>query len=170
MPVCRRQCAGAGLLAMLALATAGCPGRGNGPAVAPAPAPTDPPITEITLQRRTGYAGPDSLQPVYQVVLRRDGTLTYRGIENVDRLGRFRARFDAYQFLNLEKLFNKRKFFELQDTYYGLQTTITVTSAVREGRRKSVTNAGRAPIDLWGIEMAVDGVLAGARDWSRVER
>jgi hypothetical protein len=117
-------------------------------------------ITEITLERTAcfGYC------PIYKVTLRRDGTISYNGKEYVDLKGAYEGK--VYGFDRLAQLILSRGYFNLKDNYTIDATDLpsTITSVVREGKRKTITNYGDSgPVELWGIEMAIDGMLKGAK-------
>ena len=121
-------------------------------------------ITEITLERTAcfGYC------PMYKVTLKRDGTATYVGRENVERKGTYRGKF--YGFERLAQLVEARGYFNLKDNYSAQVTDLpsTITSVVRSGRRKTITNYGdMGPVELWGIEQAIDGLVANTK-WEKV--
>lgn len=117
-------------------------------------------ITEISLERQECFG----TCPVYKVVLRKDGTATYTGVKFVPRMGEYRGKVYAYEyyFITLAKLIRSQGYFDLKDNYssgWTDQDTV-ITSVVERGRRKTVVNYGNAaPIKLWGIEMAIDGVV-----------
>lgn len=120
-------------------------------------------ISEITLERSSCF-GPC---PVYKLTLRRDGTATYEGRQFVERKGTYSGTF--YGFERLAQLIESRGYFNLKDNYTINATDLsgTVTSVVRTGRRKTITNYGDAgPVELWGIEAAIDGVVANTK-WQK---
>lgn len=157
----------------------------NRPAPRPAsrPAPATPPastaatglvlpLSEITLERRAGDEG----GAAYRITLRRDGTAAYTGIANAERMGSYRGTVSRTDFARLSMLLTRLDFFnrrnrytpvddipaepgEPQDPWGALPTTLT--SALRGGTRKTVTNEGdSAPMELWTIERAIQGVAS----------
>jgi hypothetical protein len=117
-------------------------------------------ITEVTLERTAcfGYC------PIYKVTLRRDGTISYNGREYVDLKGAYEG--TAYGFYRLAQLIIASGYFNLKDNYTSSATDLpsVITTVVREGKRKTITNYGdTGPVELWGIEMAIDGMLKGAK-------
>lgn len=121
-------------------------------------------ITEISLKRTTCFGS----CPSYEIKLLRDGTATYVGRRFVERIGTYTGKF--YGFDRLAQLIEARGFFNLKDDYSIRATDLpsAVTSVVRAGRRKTVNNYGDAgPIELWGIEKAIDGMVANAK-WEKV--
>ena len=116
-------------------------------------------ITEISLRRTMCY-GPC---PVDQVVLRSDGTATYTGTSDVARLGTYEGKFSRWQFKRLAELLESRDFFKMRGRYLEPvpDQASVITRAVRGGKEKVVDNyAGAGPIELWGIKMAIRGVVA----------
>jgi hypothetical protein len=117
-------------------------------------------ITEVTLERTAcfGYC------PTYKVTLRRDGTISYNGRKFVELEGTYEG--TAYGFDHLAELIISSGYFNLKDRYTIKATDLpsTITSVVRGGKRKTITNYGdTGPVELWGIEMAIDGILKGAK-------
>jgi hypothetical protein len=117
-------------------------------------------ITEVTLERTAcfGYC------PIYKVTLRRDGTISYNGREYVELKGAYEGK--VYGFDRLAQLILSSGYFNLKDNYSINATDLpsTITSVVRDGKRKTITNYGDSgPVELWGIEMAIDGMLKGAK-------
>lgn len=122
-------------------------------------------ITEITLERTAcmGYC------PMYKVTLRRDGTATYVGRDFVERKGTYTGKF--YGFSRLAQLIETRGYFSMKDRYTINASDLpsAITSVVRAGQRKTITNYGdEGPVELWGIEQAIDGVLANVK-WSKAD-
>jgi hypothetical protein len=121
-------------------------------------------ISEITLERTRCYGG----CPVYKVILRRDGSATYIGIENVPRIGEYKSQVSPYQplgaeFIRLAKLIASQGYLQMDDRYTVLITDLetVITSIVHNGKRKTIVNYGnQAPIELYGIERAIEGVAA----------
>ncbi len=117
-------------------------------------------ITEITLERTACFG----TCPMYKVTLKADGTFTYVGQEYVEHKGTYTGRF--YGFNRLAQLIEKYGYFNMRDNYSVSMTDLpsTVTSVVRNGRRKKITNYGDSgPVELWAIERAIDGVLANTK-------
>ncbi|MDT5121699.1 MAG: hypothetical protein QOC96_1181 [Acidobacteriota bacterium] len=117
-------------------------------------------ITEITLERTTCFG----TCPNYTVTLRRDGTITYNGIRFVEMTGTYQGQ--VYGFERLAQLITSAGYFNLKDNYSRPITDMpsTITSVVMNGKRKTITNyADTGPVELWGIEMAIDGMLKSAR-------
>jgi hypothetical protein len=127
-------------------------------AASQAPASKDQ-ITEVTLER-TGCFG---YCPVYKVTVRRDGTISYKGREYVQLKGAYEGK--VYGFDRLAQLILASGYFKLKDNYTFDATDLpsAVTTVVANGQRKTITNYGDfGPVELWGIEMAIDGMLKGA--------
>ncbi|MEP7269949.1 MAG: DUF6438 domain-containing protein [Acidobacteriota bacterium] len=118
-------------------------------------------ITEITLEREF-YFG---MGPVYKLILRRDGSADYTGVANVSRIGKSTAKDPrlAFEFTYLARLIAHQRFLKMDDRYATSMTDqeTVVTSVVHNGQRKTILNYGRtAPMELYGIEMAIDAVAA----------
>jgi Domain of unknown function (DUF6438) len=119
-------------------------------------------ITEIYLARSGDCGGPC---PIYSVTLRKDGTASYVGYENVIRPGRHHGKIDSYYFFRLAWLLDSQGFFQMKNEYPEDGTVIADASeanvgATRDGRKKDVWEyTGEGPIELWGIEMAIDAVV-----------
>ena len=152
-----------GSLAMLA---AGC---GDSPARGPAPASAKaPPIESITLERY----GHDPDDPRYEVTIRRDGGVTYVGTRNVPRIGTFRAEVGVEGFRRFGDLVARIDFFGFRDDYPLVpDADYARTTVTAGGRTKAVADGwgSPSPVDLWGLQMAIDGFVAGQRDWREVK-
>ncbi len=117
-------------------------------------------ITEVTLERTTCFG----TCPAYKVTLRNDGTIIYEGREFVEKKGTYKGQ--VYGFDRLAQLILAQKYFDLKDDYSRPITDMpsVITSVVRSGRRKTINDyAGSGPVELWGIEMAIDGMLKNAK-------
>lgn len=117
-------------------------------------------ITEVTLERTACFG----TCPSYKVTLRRDGTISYDGRRFVELQGRYEGTF--YGFDRLAQLIVARGYFNFKDNYDINATDLpsAITSVVRGGKRKTITNYGDAgPVELWGIETAIDGILKNAK-------
>lgn len=116
-------------------------------------------ITEVTLERTACFG----TCPVYKVTLRSDGTILYEGREFVEMKGTYKGQ--VYGFDRLARLIISQGYFNLKDKYSINATDLpsAVTSVVRDGKRKTIVDyGGTGPIELWGIEMAIDGMLKNA--------
>jgi len=119
------------------------------------PKPTE--VQEITYERVFGC---EERCPVFKVVLRKDGTASYEGTRYADRKGKYHATGVDYYFVRLKKLLETSRFTDLQDAYgpHGKDEGFVITSMADNEKRKTVTNYGSdGPIELWAIEMAVEG-------------
>jgi hypothetical protein len=117
-------------------------------------------ITEVTLERTACFG----TCPIYKVTLRSDGTITYEGREFVQMKGTHKGM--VYGFDRLARLILAQGYFNLKDDYSIPATDLpsAITSVVRAGKRKTIADYGGAgPIELWGIEMAIDGMLKNAK-------
>ena len=125
-------------------------------------------IDEITLER-FGHA-PSA--PFYNVELSKNGTVTYAGEFNVARIGTFTAKIDTGDFQRLEEMLNRFRYFEMNDLYpAGVDASAVKTSALRAGQRKTIQDGqgSAAPVELWAIEMAIDGMIANVNDWKQTK-
>ena len=116
-------------------------------------------ITEVTLERTSCFG----TCPDYKVTLQRDGTIIYEGRRFVQMMGTYKG--EAYGFDRLVKLILAQKYFDMKDDYSRPITDMpsAITSVVRAGKRKTIVDyAETGPIELWSIEMAIDGILKNA--------
>ncbi|OLE55516.1 MAG: hypothetical protein AUG51_03445 [Acidobacteria bacterium 13_1_20CM_3_53_8] len=139
-------------------------------------------ITEISLSRTACFGR----CPVYEVILRADGTATYIGRRFAPRTGTYRGKISNRGFNKLAKLLTARNFFNFEDHYAVRATDLpsATTSALRDGVRKSVQDYGpgfeedmrrngqptereHAPAGLLEIERAIDAVAARIK-WVKV--
>jgi len=115
-------------------------------------------ISEISLERKGCFGS----CPIYKVTLKRDGSVVYVGKDFVKRRGTFRGKLHGYYFNQLAELMYRQGFFNLKERYSAPVTDqdTVITSVVRDGKLTSVQNyGGEAPVELWGIESAIDAVV-----------
>jgi hypothetical protein len=124
---------------------------------------SDQAITEIRLERK-GCLGPCRL---YSVTLRRDGSATYVGTQNVERIGTYKNDDFwpvTFEFNRLAGAIAKTGFFRLAGQYAAgtVDAEVVVTTIARNGQAKTVTthNSSKDPNDLWLVDMLIDGVTA----------
>lgn len=117
-------------------------------------------ISEITLSHKGCY-GPC---PVYDVTLRSDGTATFLGHRNVDRLGSYHARDHQFDFDRLVEWLESQEFFDLDERYADtkMDAEVVTTTAVRDSKRKVVTtwNSSEPPTKLWAINAVLGDVIS----------
>lgn len=148
-------------LTVAALLLTGCSGiRGGDGNVAQGTNLKTGPISEITFERILGCEG---RCPLYKVVLRKDGTASYVGTDHAERKGRYHASNIDYYFIQLSKLIENNRYLSLQDSYgpEGKDEGIVITSVAINDTRKTIEDHGsRGPIELWAIEMSIEGSLS----------
>jgi len=114
-------------------------------------------ITEITLERKGCFG----TCPIYKVTLRSDNTFTYIGERNVTHIGESKG---WVYFDRIAKWIESQGFFNMKDKYAEgwADAEIVVTTAVRDGQRKTVTtyNSGEPPVELWAINAVIDGEIS----------
>ncbi|HMF57119.1 MAG TPA: DUF6438 domain-containing protein [Pyrinomonadaceae bacterium] len=150
--------------------------------VSATPAQSGGQITEISLARTACFGR----CPVYEVILRADGTATYIGRRFAPRTGTYKGKISSRDFNKLARLLIARDFFNFEDHYAVHATDLPSanTSALRGGMRKRVEDygpgfeesmgrngqpAGRAhaPTGLLEIERAIDAVAVRIK-WVKV--
>lgn len=122
-------------------------------------------VTEISLERTPCFG----TCPVDKAVLRSDGTATYTGTRFVERMGTYEAKFPEHDFERLARLLESRGFFEMNGRYDKPITDhpSVITRATRGGKEKEVVDyADAGPVELWGIERAIRGVVAEVK-WEK---
>jgi len=120
-------------------------------------------ITEISVEHTPCFG----TCPAYKVTLRRDGTATFVGRRFADKTGTYRA--DVGGFSHLAQAFGRPAFWRLKPRYAIPITDApgVITSVVRGGHRRTVTNYGDAgPQELWELQALVDGAVAQAK-WTQ---
>jgi Domain of unknown function (DUF6438) len=125
-------------------------------------------VESITL-KRFGHA-PQA--PTYEVTLHRDGSVTYVGSYNVARLGKHQTKDHAEEFRRLAELVERSRFFSLSDNYPAAPDAPAIRISVKAGGKTKTVEDGwgsRAPVELWGLEMAIDGVVASINGWQKVD-
>ncbi len=117
-------------------------------------------LAEITYERAFSCEGPC---PLYRVVLRKDGTASYDGTEQAERKGKYHATHIDYYFNQMSKLIDNNKFSSMRDSYGpgGKDEGVVTISVVENSKRKTVVDIGsHGPIELWAIEMSIEGSLS----------
>lgn len=121
-------------------------------------------ITEITLERT--YSGCTDCRPYKIIVTNRSGNSDETvavALTDLKTNQTRQGKLHKSTFEQLCKLIDTEHYFELSDTYgEGVVDSGDVTTSVlKNGARKTILNrAEKAPIGLWGIEMAIDGAIA----------
>ena len=126
-------------------------------------------VDEITLER----FGHRPAAPSYRVVLSKDGSVTYTGAFNVAiaKVGTFKANISREDFRRLEGLVKHSRFFEMESSYpFAFDVDQVKMSVSRAGRTKTIEDGwgSDAPIDLWALEMAIDGLVEKINTWKQV--
>ena len=120
-------------------------------------------ISEITYERIFGC---DGECPMYKVVLRKDGTATYTGTSYAERRGKYESRYNEYYFKQIAELMAKNGYLNLKEQYGPKATDqgYIVTSVAYANQRKEIKNYGsEGPLELWAIEMALEGAMSQIR-------
>jgi len=122
-------------------------------------------ITEIGLRRSAGFGE----CPVYQVVIREDGSFDYVGEQHVERLGEHTGSVSRQAFNKLAKSIKEAGFMDLEESYavpLTCQATVR-TTVVIHGVKKTVSNyGGGGPAALQEIEELIDKLVLEA-DWDQ---
>ncbi len=107
--------------------------------------------------------------PAYTLTLRGDGSATYIGKSDVQRVGNWRAKVDEKSLRYLMSAFEAIKFFELKDVYDDMVTDIpTYTLSYQLGdSTKKVTDRFGPPPGLRELERSIDSV-AETLKWNKV--
>ena len=117
-------------------------------------------ISEITYERVFGCEGEC---PLYKIVLRKDGTASYLGTSYAERKGSYKSSYNEYYFTQIAKLMAKNEYLNFKDQYgpAGKDQGYVITSVAYAGQRKTIKNYGSlGPLELWTIEMALEGAMA----------
>ncbi|MBA3440270.1 MAG: hypothetical protein H0T92_10425 [Pyrinomonadaceae bacterium] len=92
---------------------------------------------------------------------------TYTGEQNVPLIGKYKSKTaypPGFQFVSLARLIAAQRYLKMDDLYAtpgAIDTTTVITSVVHNGERKTIVNRDSlGPIELYGIEMAIDAVAA----------
>jgi hypothetical protein len=124
-------------------------------------------ITEISLQRTECFG----TCPVYELVLRADGTATFHGGKNAQLPGDWTGKLKTQDFTELTGLVETIGFFGLKDHYEAPVTDspMAITSVARGAVRKRISNyAASGPLALSGLEAAID-IVASRTEWEKVK-
>jgi hypothetical protein len=115
-------------------------------------------VTEIGLER-TECFGPC---PAYTVVIKRDGTVRYRGEQHAKLAGEHTGKVSQAAFRRLAAFVLEAGFADFETTYSAPVTDMpsTYTMILKDGRPKVVKDYGDAgPTKLWAIEQLIDKLL-----------
>jgi hypothetical protein len=118
-------------------------------------------ITEIGMERTQCYGR----CPAYTVVIRKDGTLHYRGEQNAKLQGWHTGKADKWELKNLFQFIRDSDYFAMQDEYLAPETDspTVYTYVVQNGKKKIISNyANGGPTKLWAIEQLIDKLLLEA--------
>ena len=121
-------------------------------------------IAEIGIER----GGCHGTCPIYTLILKSDGTFTYKGVQFVEKVGVFTGTIPVYRFNQLAQFIRDSGFADLQDGYgeIGDDRETVYTTVVMNGKRKVVMNQGSAgPSKLWAVEQLTDLALAHEATW-----
>ena len=136
-------------------------------AEAPAAAQPVPAGTTITLERTACFGG----CPVYALTIAADGTVTYEGKQNVQRVGRAMARISPEQVSGLVADFERAGYFALPNRYvygapscplYAADSPSAITSIKLGQRTKRIEHdygCHGAPAKLRELERRIDHVV-----------
>ncbi len=107
--------------------------------------------------------------PAYTLVLRGDGSASYIGKSNVEKVGAYRAKVDEQSLRFLMAAFERIRFYELNDVYDAMVTdipTYTVKYTLHDST-KTVTDRFNPPPGLRDLERSIDSVADGLK-WYKV--
>lgn len=107
--------------------------------------------------------------PAYKLTMKGNGTASYEGLANVEKIGYYEATISKDDILELVKGFESIKFFELKDEYDGPVTDIptrTVTYTLN-GKTKSVMDRFQTPQELRDLERRIDEI-AEKLSWKKI--
>jgi len=128
-------------------------------------------ITEIMLERSICFGE----CPAYRVTFHQGGSAIYIGEAYSPLIGTYEADSDSCPgcyFGQLVEWIQAQNFFDLQDVYYEnrVDTSRTTVTVVHDGKTKTVvSNDPKSPIELWGIAMAIDGVVSNLK-WKKASQ
>ena len=150
------------LLALSPIALAALP-----PGVVPLPGtenlkPAQPSeITEVALQKSRCLTD----CPAYRVTFSADGSFTYIGMYNVERMGEHTGQVSAGRLQQIFRYVDEIDFFSFDTLYtvpYPDNATVS-TTVIEKGRQKTVQNyANSGPATLWALEALLESLLETA--------
>jgi hypothetical protein len=125
-------------------------------------------ISEIGIERTPCYGK----CPTYTLIVKSDGTLRYKGVANVERLGEYTGKIDQFRFEQLAQFIKDSDYMELDDAYTHMITDnpSVYTTVLMSGKRKTIRNyANSGPTKLWAIEQLIDELMVKAQ-WSTAQK
>ena len=98
--------------------------------------------------------------PAYTLTFRGDGSATYIGKSNVERVGHWRASIDDQSLRFLMRAFDQIRFYQLNDMYDAMVTdipTLTLRYSLHDSSKTVVDRFG-PPAGLKDLERSIDSV------------
>ncbi len=120
-----------------------------------------PDISEVSLERTRCLTS----CPAYSVTIRADGSFSYTGVYNVERMGQHTGQLEVGGLRQVFRYIDEIGFTDFKKSYLSpfLDNATVTTRVTQNGAQKTVTNyANSGPATLWALEELIDMLLETA--------
>lgn len=117
--------------------------------------------------RKTGCKGKC---PVYYMELFKSGKITFEGIKNVDKIGKFSKKITGRSVKKIITQFEKANFDNFSNDYTGFISDLPTTyiSFNHNGKTKTIRDYFEAPKELKELELILENI-ANSTGWTKIE-
>ncbi len=108
--------------------------------------------------------------PAYTIEIYSNGRVTYNGLANVEKIGKFEKNITQTELSNLKKAFLDSKFFDFNDEYVSNATDLPTTYILfrNNDKEKKIKDYHRAPKELKVLEKLLDDIANSTTDWTQL--
>lgn len=109
--------------------------------------------------------------PIFSLAIFEDGNVTYTGIKNVDRIGKYRKTISRSSVRDLKKTFVNSDFFSFDNEYTSKITDLPTTyiSFTDKGQTKRIRDYSGAPQKIKDLEKVIEKIIESTVGWEKVE-
>lgn len=107
--------------------------------------------------------------PVYEIKIYNDGSCTYTGKLNVEKIGSYSKTIEVEELRALQKAFEENKFMDMRDEYVAHVSDVPTTwiSFAKDKKSKKIKDMIGAPKALKDLEKMIE-VIAFSESWEKV--
>ena len=108
--------------------------------------------------------------PAYTIEIYSNGRVTYSGLANVEKIGKFEKNITQTELSNLQKTFLDSKFFDFDDEYVSNATDLPTTYILfrNNGKEKKIKDYHKAPKELKDLERLLEDIANSTTDWTQL--